>query len=107
MAGLSVSGFYSENFYFAGFPPREKSKRKFFYNRIFKLKNTVVLLERPYALSKILDDLKNLNKRISISFNLGMPNEKTYRGYLKDFAKDLMEIKKEPFVIVIEGKYER
>ncbi len=107
MAALSISGFYAEKFYFAGFPPREKINRKNFYNKILKSKETIVLFERPYALNKIIEDLQNIKKRLSISFNLGMPNEKTFRGYFEDISPKITNIKKQPFVVVIEGKNER
>jgi 16S rRNA (cytidine1402-2'-O)-methyltransferase len=107
MAALSISGFYAEKFYFAGFPPREKINRKNFYNKILQSKETIVLFERPYALNKIIEDLQNIKKRLSISFNLGMPNEKTFRGYFEDISPKITNIKKQPFVVVIEGKNER
>ncbi|MGA1846177.1 SAM-dependent methyltransferase [Deferribacter abyssi] len=103
MAALSVSGFYAEKFYFAGFPPKKGDNRKNFFKRLENVRETVVLMERPYACKNILDDLKYLKRRISISFNLGMPNEKTFRGFPRDVSKMLADVKKAPFVIVVEG----
>ncbi|WP_188020351.1 SAM-dependent methyltransferase [Deferribacter autotrophicus] len=103
MAALSVSGFYAERFYFAGFPPKKGYERKNFFKKLERFKETVVLMERPYACKRVLDELQYLKKRISISFNLGMPDEKTFRGFPKDVSKMLNDVKKAPFVIVMEG----
>ncbi len=104
-AALSVSGFFSEKFYFAGFPPRKESERKSFFKYIFNFKNTVVFLERPYVLKKIYEDLKYCDKRILIAMNLGMPNEILLRGKFKEIKNELLELNKAPFTIVLEGKF--
>lgn len=103
-SALSVSGFYSETFYFAGFPPRKEHLRKGFYDRLLRMKETVVFLERPYSLSKVISDLKLIKRRLSISFNIGLPDQKTFRGRMAALAPELEKMPKAPFVVVIEGK---
>ena len=104
-AGLSVSGFYAESFSFFGYPPRIKNKRRIFFQRIAKAYETVVFIERPYVMKKLVSELDIIKgKRLSISYNLGLREEKTIRGYINDIKKDLEEMPKVPFIIVVEGK---
>ena len=101
---ISVSGFYAENFCFLGYPPRNDRDRSHFRNKIRKNKQTLVIFERPYALKNCMVDLRQIDRRLSISFNLGMHNEKTIRGYIDDIEDELEDMPKSPFVIVIEGE---
>jgi 16S rRNA (cytidine1402-2'-O)-methyltransferase len=103
-AALSVSGFFAESFYFAGFPPKKSEQRNRFFKRIFSLKETVVFLERPYVLKKVSEDLKDCKKRILIAVNLGMPNEKLIRGTYNKIKNELSNLPKAPFTVVLEGK---
>ncbi len=103
-AALSVSGFFAEKFYFAGFPPKKDPERKHFFNKIFETKDTVVFLERPYVLKKIISDLEKCKKRILIAVNLGMPDEILIRGFINKIKNKLDNLPKAPFTIVLEGK---
>ncbi|MBI3573492.1 16S rRNA (cytidine(1402)-2'-O)-methyltransferase [Candidatus Kaiserbacteria bacterium] len=53
---LSASGFPSDEFLFAGFPPHKKGRQKFL-DEIAKVKRTVVLYESPHRMQKFLDEL--------------------------------------------------
>jgi len=101
MAALSVSGFMSERFHFAGFPPKERVQRKKFMDRVKNNRDTVVLMERPYTATQFVEELAFIDRRMSISFNLGMPDEMTFRGSAKEIRKKLPDGIKKPFVIVI------
>ena len=57
LAALVVSGFRSDRFYFAGMLPREKTERKNAARKLAAREETIVLLEAPYRLSQLLDDL--------------------------------------------------
>jgi len=103
-AALSVSGYFSESFYFMGFPPREADKRKKFMDRVNNARDTVVLMERPYVVSQLMDEVQFLDKKMSLSFNLGSANEKTYRGTAKEIAAAIPSDIKAPFVLVISKK---
>lgn len=100
---LSLSGFYGEKFYFAGFPPREKSSRKNFFDKLFSAEDTVVLFERPYVMKKLVEELYSFKKRIAVVYNLGMKDEKVIRGYAKEIAGELKSMPKAPFVVILEG----
>lgn len=103
-AALSVSGYFAESFYFMGFPPREKDKRKKFMDRVSNCRDTVVLMERPYAMEQLLDDVSFIDKQMSLSVNLGMPDEKTYRGTAREISKAAPTDMKAPFILVIAKK---
>ena len=104
ISALSVSGFYAENFFYAGFPPQKGYKRKIFFENIFKSAITTVFLERPYSLKQLFIDLKNCQKRLFIISNIGMPEEHYFRGFFEEFIKMADKKEKSPFVVVLEGK---
>ena len=99
---ISVSGINAKTFYFAGFPPRKESERKIFFEKLEKNNETVVFMERPYALSATLKDMARLQKKVSISLNLGCEDEETYYDFPKKLL-DKLNGKKAPFVVVVEG----
>jgi 16S rRNA (cytidine1402-2'-O)-methyltransferase len=101
---LSLSGFYAEKFFFAGYPPIEKEKRKNFFIEINRTKETIVFIERPYSMKNLMKDLIIIqDKRISISYNLGNTNETTIRGKISNIKDKLGKMPKAPFIVAIEG----
>lgn len=107
VAALSVSGYYAERFYFAGFPPKETVQRKKFMDRVMNSKDTVVIFERPYHANQLIEEVAFIERPMSMSFNLGMADEQTFRGTAKEIAKAIPEKVKKPFVLVIKGIHER
>lgn len=103
LAALSASGFYAEKFIYLGFPPIKGEKRKNFFNSLPVNNFTSIFLERPYVIKKIVDELSVVKSRIFISINIGFEDEKYLRGYIKDIAKEKEQLKKSPFVVVVEG----
>ncbi len=98
---LSVAGFPSDRFYFAGFPPHKKGREKFFHDLATR-NETVVLYESPHRIVKTMDallavygptrkvvvgrELTKLHETI-ISGLLGEVTEKIKRGTIKgEFA---------------------
>ncbi len=102
-SAISVSGINAKTFYFAGFPPRKVDERRKFFERIEKSKETIVFMERPYALTATLKDMVHIKRKISISLNLGSQDEATYYDYPDKLLEKLEGIKA-PFVIVAGGK---
>lgn len=102
-SAISVSGINAKTFFFAGFPPRDKEKRRKFFENIEKSNITHVFMERPYALSSTLKDISFFKRKVSISLNLGCDNEITYYDYPNKLLIKL-EGSKAPFVIVVSGK---
>lgn len=99
-SAISVSGIEAKTFFFAGFPPREKEKRKSFFAEIASSKNTVVFMERPYSLAQTLSDMERIKRKISLSINLGFGDEKNFFDTPQNLSKSLPE-HKAPFVIVV------
>jgi 16S rRNA (cytidine1402-2'-O)-methyltransferase len=108
LAALVVSGFRSDNFYFAGFLPREKSARQNAARKLAAREETIVLLEAPYRLPQLLGDLLHgfgNDRRAAIAMDLSMPKERVARGTLLAL-RDLFKAHpfKGEFVAVIEGR---
>ena len=108
LAALVVSGFRSDKFYFAGMLPRDKSARKKEARILAAREETIVLLEAPYRLAQLLDDLVQgfgRDRRACVAMELTMPVERTYRGTLLALRdRFLAHPFKGEFVLVIEGR---
>ncbi|HET6401734.1 MAG TPA: 16S rRNA (cytidine(1402)-2'-O)-methyltransferase [Candidatus Kapabacteria bacterium] len=108
LAALVVSGFRSDTFYFAGMLPREKPERKKAARALAARAETIVLLEAPYRLPQLLDDLVDgfgKDRHACIAMNLSLPAERVDRGTLLAL-RDLFAARpfKGEFVVVIEGR---
>jgi 16S rRNA (cytidine1402-2'-O)-methyltransferase len=114
LAALVVSGFRSDRFYFAGMLPREKLGRKNAARRLAAREETIVLLEAPYRISQLLDDLVygfGNDRRAALAMDISMPKERVARGTLlalRDLFKPASPTMRNPFkgefVVVIEGR---
>ncbi len=108
LAALVLSGFRSDRFYFAGMLPRDKSDRKKEAKQLAARQETIVILEAPYRLAQLLDDLLEafgVERRAAIALELTMPKERVHRGTLLAL-RDLFRARpfKGEFVIVLEGR---
>ncbi len=102
IVALSVSGFPADRFVSLGFPPI-KNKRKKFFEKIEKIKETIVIYESPHRIIKTLKELPE--REIVLCRELTKKFEITYRGKPKEIISQLTpptggRIKGE-FVIVI------
>jgi 16S rRNA (cytidine1402-2'-O)-methyltransferase len=108
LAALVVSGFRSDTFYFAGMLPREKPERKKAARALAARTETIILLEAPYRLPQLLDDLVDgfgKDRHASIAMNLSLPAERLDRGTLLALRdRFLVRPFKGEFVVVIEGR---
>ncbi|MGC8924593.1 MAG: 16S rRNA (cytidine(1402)-2'-O)-methyltransferase [Calditerrivibrio sp.] len=106
-AALSISGFYAERFYFAGFLPKDRSLYKKFAEKIEIIGETTVIFERPYGMKNIIEFVKLIKQRkICIIFNIGKPDFYYIRGTMEDISNCLLNKKniKSPFVAIIDRK---
>lgn len=99
---LSVCGQRIDRFLFMGFLPADKSQRRL---ELTKLKNAdlpVILLDTPYRLHALIEDLANLlpDRWCVLSIDLTMPTERFYQGPLKQTLKHLPPGKFE-FVLMV------
>lgn len=108
MAALVGSGFNINKFYFAGWLSPKSDLRKKELLRLKGIKELIIIMETPYRLKSILNDITKVFSEKTkgvIAFNLTLPTEKFYRGSIKDLLK-LVEEKnlKGEFVLMIDNK---
>ncbi|OJX46132.1 MAG: 16S rRNA (cytidine(1402)-2'-O)-methyltransferase [Chloroflexi bacterium 44-23] len=106
MATLSILDFHLEQFYFAGFLPREKTERQRALNSLRSMNVPIVLMDTPYRLVKLLDEIGHLfgkNRRITLATNITMENEKYYRGSIAEVSREIQQ-KKAEFILVVHGR---
>jgi len=106
VTALSVSGFPSDNFYFAGFPPHKKG-RKTFFTRIAETEETVVFYESKHRIEKTLKELAVVvgERQILVARELTKQFETLYRGTAEECLAELKNNKVlGEFVIVVRKK---
>lgn len=111
LAALVVSGLSLERFTFVGFLSRDADKRKRELGEYKMRRETLVFLEAPYRLNRILEDLaKGLgkNREAVVCQDLTMPSEKCRRDTLAGLVEHYTASPfKGEFVIVVEGAGKR
>ena len=107
LAALVASGMSLERFTFVGFLSRDADKRKRELGEYKTRRETLIFLEAPYRLSRILDDLaKGLgkNRDAVVCQDLTMPTEKFRRDTLGELVEHYTNSPfKGEFVIIVEG----
>ena len=105
IAALSISGFPTDKFYFAGFPPH-KNKRQKFFKELTAREETIVFYESTHRILKTLSELQTFlpQREIMLARELTKQFETIYRGTAEQI---LEKIKKGPskgeFVVVIRS----
>jgi len=100
---LSILDFKLDEFYFAGFLPRETQQRSERLQKLKALKVPIVLMDTPYRLVKLLDEVISAfgkSRLATLACDLTLPTEKIYRGPLAEIRKSL-EKQKAEFMLVI------
>lgn len=106
MATLSVLDFKLDHFYFAGFLPREKDQRKKKINSLRSLEVPIILMDTPYRLTKLLDEVAQTfgkNRRVTLGLNITQENEKFLRGTISEVIRQL-PFKKAEFILVVHER---
>ncbi|MBC7397659.1 MAG: hypothetical protein H7333_09475 [Bdellovibrionales bacterium] len=101
---LALSGFSHQEFHFAGFLPANSEERKVALERLARIPQTLILMDTPYRLQALLEDLKSssLKKRaLFVATDLNQTSEKLYRGSMQDLQSTLAKVGKKEFVMVI------
>jgi 16S rRNA (cytidine1402-2'-O)-methyltransferase len=108
LAALVVSGMPMERFRFVGLLPVKKDARRLALARLRDERETWVVLDAPYRLNALLEDLRRTlgtERRLVVACNLTMPTEKVVRGTA---SQVLEHFEKNPFrgefTIVVAGK---
>jgi 16S rRNA (cytidine1402-2'-O)-methyltransferase len=104
MSTLSILDFKLEKFHFAGFLPRESSQRISELNRLKTIKDPIILMDTPYRLVKLLEELEitfGKGAKITLACDLTLPAETIYRGSLGSVRKQVGARKAE-FILVMQ-----
>jgi 16S rRNA (cytidine1402-2'-O)-methyltransferase len=104
MSTLSILDFKLEKFHFAGFLPRESSQRMSELSRLKTIKYPIILMDTPYRLAKLLEELENTfgkGVQITLACDLTLPSETIYRGSLGVVRKQAGARKAE-FILVLQ-----
>ena len=106
MATLSSLDYNIEQFYFAGFLPRETAQRSQAINHLKTLSCPIVIMDTPYRLGKCLAELENAfgkNTKVTLACDLTLPSETIYRDSLQNIRKKIGPRKAE-FMLVIQSR---
>jgi len=106
MAALSVLGFKPERFVYAGFLPRDPATRRQEMNRLRGLRMPVVLMDTPYRLMALLEDVSRTfgkDAYITLACDLTLPREGIFRGPVSEVRRQVGQRKAE-FVLVVHNQ---
>jgi 16S rRNA (cytidine1402-2'-O)-methyltransferase len=100
---LALSGFSHATFVFSGFVPVKEPERGEWIKKELKRPETLIWMETPYRLKKILEELTKVNtsRDIFLACDLGSKDEFLCRGKAGALIKLLGEQEKREFVLVI------
>lgn len=105
MAALSVLDFEIKQFVFAGFLSRDPDTRRQELARFKAQGMPVVLLDTPYRLSNLLQDVSRVfgkNASVTLAVDLTLPNEKILRGPVAELLN--MQLgKKSEFILIVHN----
>lgn len=106
-ASVVLSGFDISRFYYMGFLSPKSEIRKIELNNIKYFKRIIVLMEAPYRLKSILQDISDIfgQRRIFVAFDLTMQSEKKFRGTAAEILETIGEEKLKGEFIIIIDKY--
>ena len=105
MAALSILDLKLDQFVFGGFLSRENDHRKMELIHLQSLRLPVVLMDTPYRLSKLIDEVKQVYGRkqlITLACDLTLPNEKIYRGPV-DVVQTEVAQRKAEFILIVHA----
>lgn len=100
---IALSGFSHDRFSFCGFIPAKSSERVIWMKNELKRSETLVWMETPYRLYRLIEDISNLNlkREIFLAMDLGAPMEKLVRGFAKQLIKEISPEEKREFILII------
>lgn len=100
---LALSGFSHSRFMFSGFVPVKEPERQNWLKNEIKIPHTMIWMETPYRLNKLMEELVKMGvkRKIFIGLDLGSSSEKLLRGAPSMIFDALKEGEKREFVMVI------
>lgn len=104
---LALSGYAHTNFWFEGFLPRDKAERAKKLKKLTRVSSTIVLMDTPYRLGKLLKELASdeelAHRELCLCLDLGFEEEWVGRGLAQELYFQHENHKRE-FVIVMSPK---
>jgi len=97
---LALSGFSHSRFVFEGFLPAKTEERLPVIKSILNEPRTVILMDTPYRLKKVLEDFKSTEREIFLALDLNSKKEELIRGKAKTILAKLNDLKRE-FILVL------
>lgn len=108
LAALVGSGINFEKFYYYGWLSPKKDIRKKQLLELKKRKEVIVLLDTPYRLKTLLEDICKIlgrNTPIVLAYELTKPKENFYRGSCEEILRTaIKENLKGEFVIIVNNR---
>jgi 16S rRNA (cytidine1402-2'-O)-methyltransferase len=105
MAALSVLDFEPKRFVFGGFLPRDPDSRRQELTRLREFGMPVVLMDTPYRLTALLQDIAKVfgrNAAVTLAADLTLPEEKILRGPISELLS-LQLGKKSEFILIVHN----
>lgn len=105
-AALSIAGVPADRFFFAGYPPHKKGRKKFFTNAA-ALSETVVFYESKHRIQKTLLALAehfSSERHVVIARELTKLHEETVRGLICDLPGIAENIEGRGEFVIVVGK---
>ena len=103
MAAISLSPYPLDEFFFAGFLPRKEDQRRNKFNFLKRLNTSIVLMDTPYRLGKLLEEVKEFfgtGKLITIAIDLTQQSESVFHGPVQDVIKKA-DSRKGEFILIL------
>lgn len=109
MAALSLCPFDMETFTFLGFLPPKTEQRAAVLQKYKLSDNPIILMDTPYRLVKLLDEVSQTfgrQQQIFLALDLTLPSEATYIGTVQDVAAQIQGRKAE-FILIMDRPQRR
>ncbi len=103
MAALSLCPFDMEHFTFLGFLPPKTEQRAAVLQKFTANDYPIILMDTPYRLTKLLDDVSKAfgrQQQIFLALDLTLPSESLHLGSVQDVAVQIQGRKAEPILII-------
>ncbi len=99
---IALSGYPHQRFLFAGFLPRKREERVIELKKLKNYQESIVLLDTPYRLTALLEDIKRTipDREIFLGMDLGSPEELLTRGKAALLLKKFKGQKREYILII-------
>lgn len=103
---LALSGLNHRKFWFEGFLPLDQTERKITLKKLHSAHHTSILMDTPYRLKRLLEELEEIeksshrSKSIFLAMDLNSSTEELHLGHATQLLKDISDFKRE-FVLII------